>query len=754
MSGGAGGGGDPALGSGAGDDAFTPDVLVHLARLSEPVPTTSADGTRIAYSERRWHDDDNSVSVDLRVLSDGASPEPPLQLTCGVAGGRHKNFDPVWAPDGHTVFFLSTRPHADKSSNGPQVWAIDTRGGEAYPLTAFPLAVEGIKHVRTTAPAGTDAGRDAGLIAFVVSVYADCGADFAATASRDEEKASSASSAMVFEQLPVRHWDDWDVYSHSNHVFVQRLEVGGDGRYSLAGTVVDLMDGLKTDTPTKPFGGTEDFDFSPDGRECAIVARPIGKKDMAWTTHVGVWSLAVPLEALYASTGGTTETSMAQLSTTESLHANPKYSPSGDLLAALGMETPRYEADAQKLLLFDRRSGADATPRSPLAGLDVSFGSVTWASNSVLVATAQRCARNVVYVISLTATGSARIVWLKELDGCNGGVTASVQGDTLTLYLARHSMNGPTDLWKCTTTLPSEDAGVASGPQEAIPAHTVDSLVQLTHANAGKVPDMPKPADFYFDGALGDKVHSWVIEPHGGVQKGVKYPVALIVHGGPQGAVMDAFSYRWNPQIYAAAGYAVVCVNFHGSTGFGQAFCDSIRGNWGSYPFEDTMKCVEAVLEAHSDWMDADRVAALGASYGGYMMNWLAGHTDRFRCLVNHDGVFSTRSLFFSTEELWFPEREMHGVPWEAEAAAHYEKWDPSRHIHEWKTPMLVVQGSKDYRISEAEGLSTFTALQRRGIPSKLVVFPDENHWVLKAANSLEWHKHVLGWLQRFLKDE
>jgi dipeptidyl aminopeptidase/acylaminoacyl peptidase len=271
---------------------------------------------------------------------------------------------------------------------------------------------------------------------------------------------------------------------------------------------------------------------------------------------------------------------------------------------------------------------------------------------------------------------------------------------------------------------------------------------RLTHVTA---PHMEKVETgeyeaFSFEGWGGETVHGFVVKPVG-IREGERYPVAYLIHGGPQGSFADHFHYRWNPQVYAGAGYAVLMVDFHGSTGYGQGFTDSISGDWGGKPFEDLMKGLDAALERY-EFLDGDRVSALGASYGGYMINWIAGHTDRFRCLVNHDGVFDTRSMYYETEELWFVEWENDGPPWESAEA--FERFNPARFVGRWNTPMLVIQGALDYRVPESQGIAAFTALQRRGVPSRFLHFPDENHWVLKPGNSLRWHAEVLDWLGRW----
>jgi dipeptidyl aminopeptidase/acylaminoacyl peptidase len=298
------------------------------------------------------------------------------------------------------------------------------------------------------------------------------------------------------------------------------------------------------------------------------------------------------------------------------------------------------------------------------------------------------------------------------------------------IVLARDDLRRPADLW----TMP------AAGGE----------LAQLTELNAERLAGVQLGdfEQFTFAGWNGETVHGYVVEPVG-LREGERYPVALLIHGGPQGSFGNHFHYRWNPQTYAGAGYAAVMIDFHGSTGYGQAFTDSIQGDWGGKPLVDLQEGLAAAIERYP-WLDGERVCALGASYGGYMINWIAGRwPDRFRCLVNHDGLFDQRSMYYSTEELWFPERE-HGGPQYQDPKA-YDRHDPVRFVEQWRTPMLVIHGSLDYRVPETQGLSTFTALQRRGIPSRYLHFPDENHWVVGAANSLMWHAEVEGWLGRWL---
>jgi dipeptidyl aminopeptidase/acylaminoacyl peptidase len=276
------------------------------------------------------------------------------------------------------------------------------------------------------------------------------------------------------------------------------------------------------------------------------------------------------------------------------------------------------------------------------------------------------------------------------------------------------------------------------------------AATRITHQNDARVAAarFGKFEQFAFTGAKGDSVYAYFVYPVD-FDPARKYPLAFLVHGGPQGSFGNDFHYRWNPQAYAGAGYAALMIDFHGSTGYGQAFTDAIRNDWGGAPYEDLMRGLDDAI-ARFGCIDRDRMAALGASYGGYMVNWIAGNTDRFKCLVSHDGNLDERMAYFDTEELWFPEWEHGGAPWQNPAA--YAKHNPIDRVDRWKTPTLVVHGAKDFRVVETQGMSVFTALQRRGIPSKFLYFPDENHWVLKPQNSKFWHETVIGWLDQWLK--
>jgi dipeptidyl aminopeptidase/acylaminoacyl peptidase len=340
-----------------------------------------------------------------------------------------------------------------------------------------------------------------------------------------------------------------------------------------------------------------------------------------------------------------------------------------------------------------------------------------------LLCTADHLGQHSIFAIN-AATGKSRIIVEK---GTASGPRLLPDGNVL---FGMHSLLNPTELYS---------VGLDG-----------KNFRRITHINDTRVAAarFGKPEQFTFKGAKGETVYAYMVYPSD-FNPAKKYPVAFLIHGGPQGSFGNDFHYRWNPQAYAGAGYAAVMIDFHGSTGYGQSFTDAINNDWGGAPYEDLMTGLDFALQNYP-FLDKDRMAALGASYGGYMINWIAGHTDRFKALVCHDGNLDEHMAYYDTEELWFPEWE-HGGPAFQNPAA-YTKHSPLSFVQNWKTPMLVIHSGKDYRVVDTQGISTFNLLQRKGIPSKLLYFPDENHWVLKPANSIQWHETVLGWLDQWLK--
>ena len=602
--------------------------------------------------------------------------------------GDASNTDPEWSPKGDAVYFLSSR------SGSSQVWRQPVAGGDAVKVTDLPVDVDNFR----LSPAGE-------RIALGLGVFRDC-ADLSCSKVRADKVGKDKATGKVYDRLFVRHWDTW---ADGRNAVLYSAPIDASGKVSAA--PVSLSGTLDGDVPSKPFGDREEYRFSPDGKSIVFSLRMAGKTE-AWSTNFDLFQ--VPAD------GGTPRNLTAD---NLAWDAKPTFSPDGKTMAYLAMARPGFEADRFQLMFMDVASGKK---QKVAASWDRSIADFKWTPDGkAILATADDIGQHRLFSID-AASGKVSPVSDKGYIG-----SFDVRGDTLVMMKA--SLDAPAQLFKARL-------GDAAAP------------VQITRLNEAALKDVRfgEYEQFSFKGAKGETVYGHVMKPWNAVA-GQKYPVAFLVHGGPQGTFGNSWSYRWNPQTYAGAGYATVFIDFHGSTGYGQKFTDSISGDWGGKPLEDLKKGLAAATKAYP-WLDRERGCALGASYGGYMMNWIAGNwSDGFRCLVNHDGVFDTRGMAYATEELWFTEWEYGGTYYDKPAG--YEKHNPVHFVKNWKTPMLVVQGDLDFRIPTSQALGTFSALQRKGVESKLIVFPDENHWVLKPANSVQWHNTVNAWLDKYLKN-
>ncbi len=595
---------------------------------------------------------------------------------------------PSLSPDGATVYFLGAK------GGTQQLYAMPLSGGEPRQLTAFALDVGSYQ-----------LSPDGKRIAFSAETFADCAADFACTQKQLDERKAGKATGMVYDRLFVRHWDTWKDGRRSR-LYVADLPQGADAK--AVATATALGAGLDGDIPSKPFGDASDYAWAPDGGSVVASVRVAGNSE-PWSTNFDLYRLPVD--------GG------AAVNLTEAnkaWDAGPVFGADGKTLFYRAMKRPGFEADRYALMAMDVASGGS---REIAPGWDRSPSSLQpSADGNALYVAAQSMGEYPLFRIDVASGEVSELV-------ADGTVSSFVlAGDTLAL--TRNTMQTGDVLY------------VASADGQ--------NLRQITPTAAERLPEVAFGAfeQFGFKGWNGDTVHGYVVKPHDYVE-GRKYPVAFLIHGGPQGSFGNGWSYRWNPQTYAGQGYAVVMIDFHGSTGYGQAFTDAISQHWGDRPLEDLQKGWAAAQRQYP-FLDGDKACALGASYGGYMVNWIAGNwNEPWKCLVNHDGVFDTRSMGYVTEELWFTEWENGGTPFDV--PGNYERFNPVNHVAQWRVPMLVVQGEKDYRVPIDQGLSTFTALQRRGIESKLLYFPDENHWVLKPQNSILWHDTVNAWLKRHI---
>lgn len=659
---------------------FTVRDLVGMERISDPRP--SPKGDRVAFVVRVTDLEANRGRTDLWLVNlDGSGL---VRLTADPAADT----EPRWSADGLNLYFLSTR------SGSSQVWRLSVAGGDPVQVTNLPLDVTNL----AVSP-------DGALLAFSLEVFPDC-PSLACTRERLDERAKRKASGRLFagDSGFIRHWDTW-ADGRRSHLFTLRLATPG-------ALPVDLTRGMVADAPTKPFGGTEELDFSPDGKTVAFTARDGGREE-PWSTDLNVY--LVPADGSQPPRNLT--------AANRATDTQPVYSPDGKTLAYLAMTRAGYEADRLRIRLRDLATG---TERVLAESWDRSPDGIAFSTDGrTIFASGHDTGQTPLVAIDVASGTVAKRV-------AEGTVrTPRVAGDRLVFGL--DTLRAPVELF-------------------TVRADGTD-LRQITHFNQARVAAaaLGTPEQFSFRGAGDQTVYGWAVKPVGYVE-GKRYPLAFLIHGGPQGSFGNEFHYRWNPQPYAGAGYAVVMIDFHGSLGYGQAFTDAIRMDWGGKPLVDLQRGLAAAVQRFP-WIDGDRACALGASYGGFMVNWIAGHwPEGFRCLVNHDGIFDQRTMYYSTEELWFPEWEQGGPYWSNVEG--YERFNPAAAVESWRTPMMVVHGGLDYRIPDSQGIATFTALQRRGIPSQLLYFADENHWVMKPANSMQWHEEVLGWLDRWLKPE
>ena len=652
---------------------FTVSDMLSLHRVGGPA--ASPDGNYVVFSVSTPDIAANKNKTDLWLKSVNGN-DAARRLTSHDAADS----SPQWSADGKHVYFLSAR------SGSNQLWRIALAGGEAEQVSSYPLDINAYK----LAPTG-----DKLLVSF--EVFADCDT---LSCSAEREKKTKQGSGQKHERLFVRHWDSWKD-GHVAQLFIDALN---GNKTANAPTLLSKLD---ADVPSKPYGGDEEFSFSPDGNTVYFQARVKGVSE-SWSTNHDIYEVA--------ATGGElknlTPTNMA-------VDTQPVVSPDGRYLAWLAMARPGFEADQLRVMLRDRKTGA---VRNLSEGFDRSLGSLKWSADSkTLYGTGDDTGQHTLFSVNVGNGKWKRLV----SKGFVGGFDLAGKH----IVYAYDNLKLPAEIFKI-----SASGGKAS---------------QLTAFNAEKLAGVQfgDYEQFSFKGANDETVYGYLIKP-ANFEPGKKYPIAFLVHGGPQGSFGDHFHYRWNPQAYAGQGYAAIMIDFHGSTGYGQAFTDSISEDWGGKPLVDLQKGFDYAIGKY-DFLDANRACALGASYGGYMMNWIAGQwSERFRCIVNHAGIFDTRAMAYTTEELWFTEWE-NGGPQYAKPEA-YEKHNPIHHVNNWKTPMLVIHGLKDFRVPYGQGIAAFTALQRRGVPSELLVFPDENHWILKPQNSLQWHGAVFDWMKRW----
>ena len=568
----------------------------------------------------------------------------------------------------------------------PQIWMIDPRGGEAYQLTEISTGATGV----IWSPTGKH-------LAFTSSVHPDCETD-ECNKKKNAAKNDSLVKAQVFDELLYRHWNGWRDGERS-HVFV----VSADG-----GQPRDITPG-DYDAPPISLGSGHDYTFSPSGEELCFVRNIDPELKMAIGTNNDLFVASIE--------GG----AITQLTENRANDNSPHYSPDQKYIAYRAMARPGFEADKYSLFLYDRKN---KTHKNLTENFDASVSEIIWAKDSsALFITYGQKGRSALARVLLKDSSVQTI-----LDGHTFG-SVRISPDATKAVLLKQAMHQPPEIFILD-----------------LMTKKLKPLNRINDKLLSKL-DLNQAEEFWFKGAKGAKVHGFLLKPpQFDPQK--KYPLLMLIHGGPQGSFDDDFHFRWNAEMFAAPGYVVATINFHGSTGYGQAFTDSISGDWGGKPYEDIMLGLDYLL-AHYDFIDSDKLAAAGGSYGGYMVNWIEGHTDRFDCLISHAGVYDLRSMYGATEELWFPEWDLRGTPWTNPDM--YAKWSPSFYVQNFKTPCLVIHGQLDFRVPVTQGFQLFTSLQRKEVPSKLLYYPDEGHFVLKPQNAELWWKTIHDWLAEYL---
>jgi dipeptidyl aminopeptidase/acylaminoacyl peptidase len=638
--------------------------------------------------------------------------------------------EPALAPDGRALIFTLGVVDVDKNSQARQLWSVNLSGGNLKQLTsqgrntsarfspdskrvAFLSSRSGTMQIWTMDPDGANLKQvttlsteadgviwsgDGANFVFTSDVYPECNADDACNAAKLDAESKSKVKARTYTNLLYRHWTEWRG-KRVKHLMVVPAE---------GGKVTDLTPGFKYDVPPFSLASNGDFAVSPDGKEVCYAANL--DEDQATSTN---WELyTIPIE------GGEPK----KISSSPGADAQPRYSPDGKWLAWRMQVRPGYESDRWRLVVMERETGKINVLTE---NLDRHITGFTWHPDSKRLAfTMEDRGRQQAQLIPVTG----------------GGVRSLTQGTAHVDDLAFTS-DGKTLLYsEVTGASPTEIYKASSSGGAPLALTKVNDEFLAAH-------DLRKLEEFTVTGAEAAQVHSYLLKPPA-FDPTKKYPVLFLIHGGPQGAWGETFSYRWNPQVFASAGFVVVMPNPRGSTGYGQKFTDEINGDWGGRAYEDIMAVADHV--AKLSYVDPERMAASGGSYGGYMVNWLLGHTNRFKAFVSHAGVYDLYSMGGETEELWFSNWEFKGFPWQNPEM--YDRWSPSRSAASFRTPTLVIHGELDYRVPYGQGLQLFTALQAQKVPSKLLVFPDEGHWILKPQNSLLWYSTFLDWVGEWTK--
>ncbi len=666
-------------------------------RTVEPVFDVHALLGLARVSDPQLSPDGARVAYVVQRVSEEENAKIKQIFTVPVDGGAARqltddgnNSRPRWSPGSSRLAFVSDR------TGSSQIWLMEADGSRQQPVTNIATEADGVLF----SPTGD-------TLVFASRVYPDCGSNWECNKARLARDKDGRVKARVYDSLPYRHWDSWDDDRRS-HLFAIAAEASpGDGNHA-----VDLTPGDR-DAPPVSLSAPEGYAISPDGLEVAYVRASDSavESGLALSTDTDLFAVSIR--------GGES----VRLTDNPAFDGGPVYSPDGLYIAYLAQQRDGYESDRFRLMLYDRENGETAAVTE---AFDRWVTSVAWSPDSSrLFLTADDRGREPIFTVLVSGGGVNMAVYGDALHG-----DVQLLPDGKSLIYAAQSGSHPVEIFR----------GFASG----------GTPVRLTHENDATLGRyrLPDYEEIRYASNDGSEISGFLLKPPN-LDLDRTYPLLLLIHGGPQGAWRQSWSYRWNAQVFAAAGFVVFMPNPRGSTGYGQSFIDAINADWGGKVVEDILSGLDTVVPR--PYIDRNHVVAAGGSYGGYMVNWLLGHSERFRAFVSHAGVYDLKSFFGATEELWFPLWEFGGAPWEKPEI--YEQWSPSATVEKFKTPTLVVHGQGDYRVPVEQGMALFTALQMRDIPSKFLYYPDEGHWILKPANSVLWYDTVLGWLKQWVDE-
>lgn len=654
--------------------AMTVDDMWAMKRIG--AYDVSPDGKTIAFAVTAYNVEANKGNTDIWLIdADGKNLR-------ALKNSEANENEPKFSPDGKKIAF----------TRAGQIWLCDVDGSNESQLTNFYSGASGMMW-----------SPDGKKILFVSSVYPDCTTP-ECNEEKDKAEEQSKVKAKIITELMYRSWNEWRGEKRS-HLFLYDLD---------SKQYFDLILKSKSDVPPIDLGSSQDYTFSPDGKEIAFTMNP--DKVVATSTNNEVYILNV------ADIKKDETTPFKKISVSPGNDNQPVYSPKGNFIAFRSMARAGFEADKQSLMIYSRSNGA---LKNLTENIDLSVGQIVWSPDEKYIYfDAANEIYNSIYRIDVANGENLRFV----KDGINNSMNITQDGNWI--FFERQQSTMPTEIF----SLKTNGGGIQ----------------QITNINKDLVSQLEfnPPETFWSEGAEGAKVQSILIKPPF-FNANKKYPLMFLIHGGPQGHWEDDFHYRWNLQMFAAKGYVVVATNPRGSTGYGQKFTDEISGDWGGKVYTDLMNACDYAI-ANYKFIDSKNTFASGASYGGYMINWIEGHTDRFNALLCHDGVFNLESMWGSTEELWFPTWEFKGTPWQNRAL--YQKWSPHMYADNFKTPMLVVHGALDFRVPEGQAMELFSTLQVKGVESKFLYFPDEFHFVVKPQNAQLWWKTVFDWFEQHKK--